>query len=435
MAKSVPSPTNVNRHKVLHNYHDHAQASAPAEIEAALRGDGGGSDGDKRKGPRGGVTIPFPTKLHAMLSKAEQEGFSDVVSWQPHGRCFLVHKPKEFVSEVMPLYFRQSKLTSFQRQLNLYGFSRITTGRDRGGYYHEFFLKQRLFLCQKMSRMRIKGTGIKGKASPETEPNFYSMPWVKDDPCCALNRDLEGEVTAAIKEENRCSEPIPSSIVKRQERGSKKKQDHNRKDPKRKHFQTDNVPSSPRAAQTDLAPPAVVTPGTGNIKKPLSVPSSFQTCSNGIGTTPCQRLGQHSIRSKEKRNLACIFPPLLSSDSEDSNNDNLHAGDEVAFEGQHFHYLDSYVAQCPPSSFVLGPKKNQSKVQPSTAGALSSDALSLRGPILTPSSSTSSLNDVFEQDDSLDLNPDTIFSESGFCGDWTVGGCVDIDNEFKLLEG
>ena len=69
---------------------------------------------------------------------------------QPHGRCFIVHKPKEFVSKVMPSYFRQSKLTSFQRQLNLYGFSRITAGRDRGGYYHELFLRDRLFLCQNM---------------------------------------------------------------------------------------------------------------------------------------------------------------------------------------------------------------------------------------------------------------------------------------------
>ena len=74
---------------------------------------------------------------------------------QPHGRCFVVHKPKEFVADVMPTYFRQSKLTSFQRQLNLYGFTRITKGPDRGGYYHELFLRHKLFLCGTMVRHRL----------------------------------------------------------------------------------------------------------------------------------------------------------------------------------------------------------------------------------------------------------------------------------------
>ncbi len=74
---------------------------------------------------------------------------------QPHGRCFKVHKPKEFVAEVMTTYFHQSKLTSFQRQLNLYGFARVTRGPDRGGYYHELFLRHKLFLCGKMVKYRL----------------------------------------------------------------------------------------------------------------------------------------------------------------------------------------------------------------------------------------------------------------------------------------
>ena len=67
----------------------------------------------------------------------------------------MVNKPKEFVAAVMPTYVRQSMFTSFQRQLNLYGFARITKGPDRGGYYHELFLRHKLFLCGMMVRYRL----------------------------------------------------------------------------------------------------------------------------------------------------------------------------------------------------------------------------------------------------------------------------------------
>jgi hypothetical protein len=46
---------------------------------------------------------------------------------------FVVHNRTEFVKHIMPAFFRMSKYESFQRQLNLYGFNRITAGRDKGG--------------------------------------------------------------------------------------------------------------------------------------------------------------------------------------------------------------------------------------------------------------------------------------------------------------
>jgi hypothetical protein len=82
---------------------------------------------------RGGVTEPFPEKLHRMLAAAEREGVGDVVSFFSHGRAFAIHKPRRFVQEIMPRFFRQTRLTSFQRQLNLYGFRRISQGPDNGG--------------------------------------------------------------------------------------------------------------------------------------------------------------------------------------------------------------------------------------------------------------------------------------------------------------
>jgi hypothetical protein len=157
-----------DRHFVQHNYHDHSldveENTEPEPLEV---------EDEKR---RAVVSTSFPLKLHEMLDQIEADGLAGVISWQPHGRAFLVHKPAEFVKTVMPKYFRQTKLTSFQRQLNLYGFCRLTRGADNRGYYHELFLRGKPFLTRHMVRTKVKGTGFKGASSPEQEPDLYSMP-------------------------------------------------------------------------------------------------------------------------------------------------------------------------------------------------------------------------------------------------------------------
>lgn len=111
-------------------------------------------DGSRRM--RGGVIEPFPEKLHRLLLEVEAAGRSDVISFVANGRAFAIHKPDKFFKEIVPLYFRQSRLSSFKRQLNLYGFELINTGPARGGYYHELFVKDRPELCRRMRRVAVK---------------------------------------------------------------------------------------------------------------------------------------------------------------------------------------------------------------------------------------------------------------------------------------
>lgn len=159
---------NSLRHVIDHTYHDYSH-----EIDDHMA-----MIDDPRRKHKGGVAIPFPFKLHQLLEDTEKHGHESIISWSPHGRSFVVHKPKEFVAEILPTYFKQSKIGSFQRQLNLYGFRRFTGGKDKGGYYHEYFLRGMSFLVHRMRRTKVKGTLVRGASSPETEPNFYAMPWV-----------------------------------------------------------------------------------------------------------------------------------------------------------------------------------------------------------------------------------------------------------------
>jgi len=126
---------------------------------------------------RGGVTEPFPEKLHRMLTEAEEDGtIKKSIGFLPHGRAFAIHNPTTFVADIMPKFFRQSRMSSFQRQLNLYGFTRVTSGPDVGGYYHELFLKGRPNLAVHMRRVGATNSMKRKQSKPDSrDPNFYAM--------------------------------------------------------------------------------------------------------------------------------------------------------------------------------------------------------------------------------------------------------------------
>jgi hypothetical protein len=58
----------------------------------------------------------FPWKLYKMLQEAPTHNFAHIVSWVQGGEAFKVHSTKDFVSQVMPQYFDQTKYESFRRQ-------------------------------------------------------------------------------------------------------------------------------------------------------------------------------------------------------------------------------------------------------------------------------------------------------------------------------
>jgi hypothetical protein len=85
--------------------------------------------GDESKSQLGGL---FPIKLHKMLDDVAKEGKEDIVSWNEDGRSFTIKKPHTFAETIMPRYFNQTRYKSFQRQLNLYQYTRLSRAKKEG---------------------------------------------------------------------------------------------------------------------------------------------------------------------------------------------------------------------------------------------------------------------------------------------------------------
>ena len=114
---------------------------------------------------RTGKPCEFPNRLHALLCRAEEDGNNDIVSWRPHGMSFQIKDKSKFLKNIIPVYFQHTKFSSFQRQLHLYGFSRVEQrGPDHKSYYHELFQRDRPALVEFMTRIKDRGrftTGAK----------------------------------------------------------------------------------------------------------------------------------------------------------------------------------------------------------------------------------------------------------------------------------
>jgi hypothetical protein len=69
-----------------------------------------------------------------------------------------------------------------------HSFPFLDIGPDKGGYYHELFLRGKPTLCRKIERTRIKGKGARKAVDIETEPDFYKMTPLPPDDSAAMGQ-------------------------------------------------------------------------------------------------------------------------------------------------------------------------------------------------------------------------------------------------------
>jgi hypothetical protein len=231
-----------------------------------------------------------------------------------------------------------------------------------------FRLTDYLFqLCFYQPCFHVKGTGVKGKTSPETEPDFYSMPFIKaDDASPTLKRYLKGKVAVELEEKCKCSDPALC----------RKKQAVKMMNYK-EYAVGDDMFSFQRNESLAIGIPSIDAPVTGSKKTHLSDRSSSFDFSS---STAVYTFSSHMSESND------FCHPLLLPYLEDTNN-------------------------CVPRSW------NKSLFGKSLSENSLSALQSLQDPILSPSSSSFSLDEMFQRRELLDINTDSIFSDHDFDGD------------------
>jgi hypothetical protein len=69
-----------------------------------------------------GQPKPFLSKLYKMVDEEETD---HIVSWTQTGEALIVLDPEAFAQQLLPLHFKHNNFSSFVRQLNTYGFSKV----------------------------------------------------------------------------------------------------------------------------------------------------------------------------------------------------------------------------------------------------------------------------------------------------------------------
>ena len=120
---------------------------------------------------------PFVRKTYDIVSDPSTDA---IVCWSSTGRSFLVVEEHAFQKEVLPKYFKHDNLCSFIRQLNTYGFRKISSAKDLNSSHNVLEFEQPDFrrdhpeLLANLKRKQKKKS-LTGSAPPTPDPSTPGM--------------------------------------------------------------------------------------------------------------------------------------------------------------------------------------------------------------------------------------------------------------------
>ncbi|XP_022228925.2 heat shock factor protein isoform X2 [Drosophila obscura] len=122
-----------------------------------------------------GSGVPaFLAKLWRLVEDPET---NHLICWTKDGHSFVIQNQAQFARELLPLNYKHNNMASFIRQLNMYGFHKITSiengglrfDRDEIEFSHPFFKRNSAYLLDQIKRKISNNKNVDDKAVMKPE--------------------------------------------------------------------------------------------------------------------------------------------------------------------------------------------------------------------------------------------------------------------------
>ncbi|XP_048191339.1 heat shock factor protein 3-like [Perognathus longimembris pacificus] len=109
-----------------------------------------------------GEKVHVPSFLLKLWTIVDDSAFENVIRWTKSGLSFQIVDEKSFVEQVLPKYFKHSNISSFVRQLHMYGFRKVSSGENDKSSEEKFSIEFQHPLFQKGGSSLLKNIKRKG---------------------------------------------------------------------------------------------------------------------------------------------------------------------------------------------------------------------------------------------------------------------------------
>uniref|UniRef100_A0A4X2K5F6 HSF-type DNA-binding domain-containing protein n=1 Tax=Vombatus ursinus TaxID=29139 RepID=A0A4X2K5F6_VOMUR len=167
------------------------------------------------------VVPGFLAKLWALVNDSTTD---DVIAWSRNGQSFGILDEQKFCKELLPKYFKHNNLSSFIRQLNMYGFRKVVTVESGMivpeknttiEFQHMFFKQGEAHLLENIKRKVSSGRTEDLKGSDDLQKALAEVQEIKeqqigkDNKLASLKRSLPDVSGSPPSKLSRQCVPIP----------------------------------------------------------------------------------------------------------------------------------------------------------------------------------------------------------------------------------